>query len=63
MTKIKEHKVPQGYTFVKKVGSGTFGSVYKCISEKTGETVAVKAFKKKFKSEEVALGQAEVQIL
>jgi serine/threonine protein kinase len=38
------------YLEIAKLGSGTFGSVYKCKDIKTGAIVAIKKFKKHFDS-------------
>ena len=46
-----------------KIGSGTFGEVYKCRSLKDGRMYALKRFKHKFVSQKKAFEQREVQIL
>lgn len=48
---------------MEKIGSGTFGSVYKCIDVTNDEIVAVKKMKKVFESQEDAFNIREVKIL
>lgn len=49
---IKETPVEQYYLLEKKIGEGSFGSVYRAKCKKTGETKAIKVLKKKFMSPE-----------
>jgi protein kinase len=51
------------YLEISKLGSGTFGSVYKCKDIKTGGFVAIKKFKKHYASHDEAFNQREVQVL
>lgn len=44
--KIKSEKVDGHYTVVKKLGEGSYGSVYKVIYKKTKEERAMKIIKK-----------------
>ncbi len=49
MTHLQEYKsnsVYDCYTFMNKVGEGNFSSVYKGVSKKTSEEVAIKVIKK-----------------
>jgi len=51
------------YQVLEKIGSGTFGSVYKCVDIKTDEVVAIKKMKKVYESAEDAYNVREVRIL
>ena len=45
------------------LGKGSFGVVYSVVEEKTGKTFAIKAFKRRFTSWEVAMRNAEVKAM
>jgi cyclin-dependent kinase-like len=45
------------------VGSGTFGSVYKCRDVQTGEMVAIKKFYSPYSSMDEVFEQWELQVL
>ncbi|PON44799.1 Serine/threonine protein kinase [Parasponia andersonii] len=51
------------YTLIKEVGDGTFGSVWRAISKKSGEVVAIKKMKKKYFSWEECVNLREVKSL
>lgn len=51
------------YQIIKTVGDGTYGSVLKCVSKKTGEVCAVKKMKKKFYNWEECINLREVRSL
>ncbi len=48
---------------MEKIGSGTFGAVYKCIDVKSDEIVAIKKMKKVYETPEDAYNVREVKIL
>ena len=51
------------YQVIEKVGSGTFGAVYKCLDLKNDEVVAIKKMKKVYETAEDAYNVREVRIL
>jgi len=51
------------YQVVEKIGSGTFGAVYKCIDTLNDEIVAIKKMKKVFDTADDAYALREVKIL
>jgi protein kinase len=51
------------YKTVKKLGDGTYGSVVKGVNKQTGELVAVKIMKRKFKTWEECIQLREVKSL
>eukprot|EP00347_Sterkiella_histriomuscorum_P019541 403341239 len=51
------------YESIAKLGSGTFGNVYRCVDLKTGEIVAIKKLKKSYQSIEDAFSLREIQVL
>ena len=51
------------YQVLEKIGSGTFGSVYKCIDTLSEEVVAIKKMKKIYESAEEAYNLREVRVL
>ena len=51
------------YQVLEKIGSGTFGAVYKCMDVKTEEIVAIKKMKKVYETAEDAYNVREVKIL
>ena len=58
---IKKKPILGRYDILSKLGSGTFGNVYKCAdSMNNGEIVAIKKFKKVYESLEEAFGIREV---
>ncbi|KAF3795961.1 Cyclin-dependent kinase F-4 [Nymphaea thermarum] len=52
-----------GYTLIKEVGDGTFGTVWRAIHRPTGKIVAVKKMKKKYYSWEECMNLREVKSL
>lgn len=51
------------YKTVKKLGDGTYGSVIKAVNKQTGELVAIKMMKRKFKTWEECIQLREVKSL
>ncbi len=51
------------YEKICKIGSGTFGNVYKCKNMDTKETVAIKKFKKRFNKIDDAMKLKEVEAI
>ncbi|KAJ0021051.1 hypothetical protein Pint_31013 [Pistacia integerrima] len=51
------------YNFIKEIGSGAFGSVWKAVNKQSGEVVAIKALKKSFQSWEECKNLREVKSL
>lgn len=51
------------YIFIKKVGAGSFGTVWAALNQDTGELVAIKKLKTKYYSQEECLNLNEVKIL
>ncbi|XP_017700094.1 cyclin-dependent kinase F-4 [Phoenix dactylifera] len=51
------------YKLIKKVGDGTFGSVWRAINKQTGEVVAIKKMKRKYYSWEECMNLREVKSL
>lgn len=51
------------YQVLEKIGSGTFGSVYKCLDVRTDEVVAIKKLKKVYETAEDAYNIREVRVL
>ncbi len=51
------------YQRLAKIGSGSYGNIYKCIDTSTDEVVAIKKFKKHFKSRDEAYNLREVRVL
>ncbi|KAI4372183.1 hypothetical protein MLD38_010449 [Melastoma candidum] len=51
------------YKFIKEVGDGTFGSVWRAINKLSGEVVAIKRMKKKYFSWEECVNLREVKSL
>lgn len=51
------------YQVLEKVGSGTFGAVYKCIDVTNDEIVAIKKMKKVYESAEDAYNIREIRVL
>ncbi|KAL1225983.1 Cyclin-dependent kinase F-4 [Cardamine amara subsp. amara] len=51
------------YTFLKEVGDGTFGNVWRAVHKQTGEVVAIKRMKKKYYSWEECVNLREVKSL
>ena len=51
----------QRYKVTKKLGDGTYGSVFQAINKQTGEVVAVKKMKRKFFSWDECLALREVR--
>lgn len=51
------------YQILEKIGSGTFGAVYKCRDSTNEEIVAIKKMKKVFESKEDAFNLREVKVL
>lgn len=51
------------YKIIEKIGSGTFGAVYKCIDTVNDEIVAIKKMKKVFVTADEAYALREVKIL
>jgi len=48
---------------VKRLGDGTYGCVYKATNINTGQTVAIKKFKKKYTSWDECVNLREVKAL
>lgn len=62
--KSKEKVIMLGqYEQITKMGSGTFGNVYRCVDLKTGDVVAIKKLKKSYDSIEDAFSLREIQVL
>ncbi|EPS73064.1 hypothetical protein M569_01692, partial [Genlisea aurea] len=51
------------YKVIKEVGNGTFGSVWRAISQQSGEVVAIKKMKKKYYSWDECINLREVKSL
>ncbi|KAL8054071.1 hypothetical protein ABFX02_05G113800 [Erythranthe guttata] len=51
------------FTIIKEVGNGSFGNVWRALSKKTGEVVAIKKMKKKYYSWEECINLREVKSL
>lgn len=51
------------YRVLKQLGDGTYGSVLKAVNRATGEVVAIKKMKKKFRNWDDAVGLREVRSL
>jgi len=51
------------YRVLKQLGDGTYGSVLKAVNRATGEVVAIKKMKKKFRDWETCVGLREVRSL
>lgn len=51
------------YQVLEKIGSGTFGAVYKCLDVQTDEVVAIKKMKKVYESAEDAYNIREIRVL
>ncbi|XP_018511709.2 LOW QUALITY PROTEIN: cyclin-dependent kinase F-4 [Brassica rapa] len=51
------------FNFVKEVGDGTFGNVWRAVNKQTGEFVAIKKMKKKYYSWEECVNLREVKSL
>jgi calcium-dependent protein kinase len=62
--RFKYHSIHQNYTFIEKLGEGSYGIVYKVQSKQTGEVRAAKIFKKsKISESEKAKLMNEINIL
>lgn len=55
--------IAERFKILKVLGKGSFGVVYQVIEEKTQQHFAIKAFKRKFTSWEVAMRNAEVKAM
>ena len=51
------------YHIIKKIGSGSYGDVWKAITEKTNEVVAIKKLKRRFRSVEECINLREFMAL
>jgi serine/threonine protein kinase len=51
------------YKIIKKIGDGTYGSVFKAINNASGEVVAIKKFKCKYNSWDECVSLREVKAL
>ena len=51
------------YHIIKKIGSGSYGDVWKAITEKTNEVVAIKKLKRRFRSAEECINLGEFKAL
>ncbi|XP_075477601.1 cyclin-dependent kinase F-4-like isoform X2 [Primulina tabacum] len=51
------------YNFVEEVGSGSYGNVWKAVSKQSGEVVAIKKLKTKYRSWEQCMNLREVKTL
>lgn len=51
------------YTIIKKIGDGSYGSVYKALDKSTNALVAIKKIKRKYKSWEECLSLREINSL
>jgi protein kinase len=51
------------YKVTRQLGDGTYGTVWKAVSRATGETVAIKKMKRKFKVWDECIALREVRYL
>lgn len=61
MPHIEDGDMGERFTIMKKVGSGSFGVVYKCRCRLTGEVVAIKQFLQVPRVEQIA--KREISLL